>query len=109
MLPDRVRVKKGAFDFTQIYTEMRKASSENRKNAEESYIAVSYYKSDSSSAREYYLLQSRKFLAELLFSARNKRVPPSNEFEKRSHDRIEAFWKNNPYVYPDNMDTVGDK
>lgn len=96
--PDRVRVKKGAFDFRQIYRETRKACVETRKNAEGPYIAVSYYIAGSSSAREYYLPKSRQWLADVFFAARENALPASNEMEERSHDRIEDFWIRSPFT-----------
>jgi hypothetical protein len=98
--PDRVQVKRDTFDFKQIYTQTRKTAAEKRKNAESPYIAVSYYIAGSSSAREYYLSQSRQFLANLFLEARANALSPSNEIDKRSHDRIEAFWKSIPFIFP---------
>lgn len=108
-LPERIQVKKGAFDFRQIYTETRTASVEKRNNAEVPFITVSFYVTSSSSAREYYLSQGGQLLARLFPVARDNVVPPSNEIEARSHDKIGAFWKRNPSLSPDTPDAVGGK
>jgi hypothetical protein len=101
---DKVEVKEDTFDFKRIYTETKQASFEKRKNAEGAYIAVSYYIYGSSSAREYYLSQKRKWLAKLFFIASENALPPSNDFEKRWHDRIETLWKNSPFTSPHKPD-----
>jgi hypothetical protein len=107
--PERVEVKKDTFDFRRVYTETKKTFTETRKNAEGQYIAVSYYASGNSSAREYYLSQSRQWLAPLFIAARNNSLPPANELEERSHDKIEAFWKKSPFLSPNKPDTVDGK
>lgn len=95
---DRLRVKKGAFDFRGIYAEARKATVEQRKNAEGPHAAVSFFTAGKSSAREYCLPHGRPLLAGLLLIARDNTLPPLSEIEQRSYDKINSFWKHNPFV-----------
>jgi len=93
----RVEAEQGTFDFRFLYDETRQATAETRADATAPYIAVSYYASGSSSAREYYLSKSPQWLAALFLAARDNTLPPANEFEQSYHERIEVFWQKNPY------------
>jgi len=106
---DKVEVKQGTFDFKRVYTKTKQASVEKRRTAEGPYIAVSYYVSGLSSAREYYLSESRQLLAKLFLTARDNALPPSNEIEERWHDKVEAFWENSPFISPNRPDAGGGK
>ena len=97
-LPARVEIKKDTFRFEQVYTETRKAFARKPKNAEKPYMAVTYWRAGSSSAREYCLAENRQLLAKLFLTARDNALPPSNEIEKHSNDQIESFWQRSPWI-----------
>ncbi len=97
---DRIEVKPTTFDFERVYEKAIKDSLEQRKNAEGSYVAVSYYSSGQSSAQEYYLVNDIEWSTKLFFTAINNIVLPSDEIEERWHNKINDLWKKNPLVTP---------
>jgi len=103
----RVDVVKNTFGFEQVYVAIEKVFVKKLQNAEEPYMAVSYYREGASSAVEHRLAQDRHLLTTLFQLARANARPPANEFDARSHDQVESFWRNSPWresphVSPDN-------
>ena len=94
----RVEIKQDTFDFEQIYKDTTERLTEERTDATESYIAVSYYTAGQSSATEYYLSSGQELLPELFLVARDNALPPTNEFEEDWHDTVGDFWNNAPPV-----------
>jgi len=93
----RVEVVKNTFSFEQMYYAFEKVFVNKPDNAENPYMAVSYYREGASSAVEHRLAQDRQLLAKLFLFARENTHPPVNEFDTRSHNQVESFWKNSPW------------
>jgi hypothetical protein len=93
----RVEVVKNTFSFKQVYAAIEKVFAKKPENAEEPYMAVSYYREGTSSAVEHRLAQDRRLLTRLFLLARANVHPPANEFDTRSHNQVESFWRNNPW------------
>ena len=93
----KVDVVKNTFSFEQVYAAIEKVFVKKPKNAEEPYMAVSYYREGISSAVEHRLAQDRNLLTKLFQLARANAHPPANEFDTRSHNQVESFWRNSPW------------
>ena len=93
----RVEVVKNTFSFEQVYAAVEEAFARKPENSEEPYMAVSYYGQGASTAVEYRLAQDRNLLNKLFLLARENVHPPANEFDIRSHDQVESFWRNSPW------------
>ena len=108
----RVEVVQNTFSFEQVYAAIEKVFVKKPEKAEEPYMAVSYYRGSTSSAVEHRLAQDRHLLTKLFLLARANVHPPANEFDTRSHNQVELFWRNspwrkNPHVSP-NKQATGD-
>ena len=106
----RVEVVKNAFSFEQVYAAIEKVFAKKLEKSEEPYMAASYYREGTSSAVEHRLAQDRHLLSKLFLLARENAHPPANEFEARSHNQVESFWRNSPWkkrpqVFPNKMAT----
>ncbi|NOK60908.1 MAG: hypothetical protein GFH27_549289n110 [Chloroflexi bacterium AL-W] len=97
-LPVRVDIKQDTFDFEQIYKGTTERLTEERADATESYIAVSYYAAGQSSATEYHLSPEQELLPALFLVARDNAIPPTNELEEDWHETVGDFWNNDPPV-----------
>ena len=93
----RVDVVKNTFSFEQVYAAIEKVFVKKPKNSEEPYMAISYYSGGTSSAVEYRMAQDRHLLKKLFLLARENADQPANEFDARSHNQVESFWRNNPW------------
>ena len=93
----RVEVVKNTFSFEQVYAAIEKVFFKKPDNAEEPYMAVSYYREGTSSAIEYRMVQDRHLLTKLFLLARANAHPPANDFDIRSHNQVESFWRNSPW------------
>ena len=92
-----VEVVKNTFSFEQVYVAIEKVFVKKLQISEEPYMAVSYYRADTSSAVEHRLVQDRHLLTKLFLVARANTHPPVNEFDIRSYNQVESFWKNSPW------------
>jgi len=93
----RVEVVRNTFSFEHVYVAIEKGFVKKPENAEEPYMAVSCYMEGASSAVEHRLAQHRPFLTNLFLLARANARPPANEFDTRSHNQVESFWRNSPW------------
>lgn len=98
-LPAWVRVRERSFDFRQIYQATKQAIAGQRMNAEESYVAVTYFGAGDRSGREYYLLDQAQ-VPVWFRTARENTEKPKNELEVRSYRMIDDFWEKDPPVSP---------
>lgn len=94
----RANVKKNTFSFERVFKDVEKVFPEKPARGEEAYMAVSYWKANTSSATEYYIALKRQLLTKLFLTARNNIRPPENWAEKKSFDQVESFWRNNPWI-----------
>jgi hypothetical protein len=93
----RVEVLKNTFSFEQVYAAIEKVFFKKPENAEEPYMAVSYYREGAGSAVEHRLSQDRDLLTKLFLLARANAHPPANDFDICSHNQVESFWRNSPW------------
>lgn len=93
----RVEVVKNTFNFEQVYADIDKVFLKKPANAEEPYMAVSYYRKGNSSAVEHRLAIDRHLLSKLFLLARANPHPAVNDFDIRSHNQLEKFWRSSPW------------
>jgi len=93
----RVEVKESTFGFEQLSEDIENAFLNKPKNAEEPYMAVSCWTANTSSAVEHHLAQDRNLLASLFHTARTNVELSENEFDRRSYDQVESFWRGSPW------------
>lgn len=92
-----VEVVKNTFSFEQVYAAIEIVFVKKPENAEEPYMAVSYYRENTSSAVEHRLAQDRHLLTSLFLLARENTQPPANEYDTHSHNLVERLWENSPW------------
>lgn len=98
-LPAWIRVNERPFDFRNIYQETKQAIAEQRKNAGEAYVAVTFTGAGDRSGLEYYLLDQAQ-VPVWFRTARENTEKPKNELEVRSYKMIDDFWEKDPPVLP---------
>jgi len=96
-LPERVRVSRHVFDFTQIYEKARASLLTESRNAEAAYKTATFFRAGNSAARAYYL-KDPGWVPALFSTARTNSLEPENEIEKQWHETIDDFWKKSPPV-----------
>ena len=100
-IPARIEVTKGTFVFTDVIRDIKEASSRTPKNAEEPYIAVTYWGKGESSAEEHLIAIDQALFDRLFKLARANAVAPQGELQKAEYAVVEKFWKKGPPIAPD--------
>ena len=106
-LPARIRIAKGTFAFSDVIDDIERAFPRKPKNAEEPYMAISYWQEAATSAVEHYIAVDDALLERYFNLARANSVAPENDIEKAWHDQIEEFWTKQPPIPPNTPD-LGD-
>jgi len=78
----RVKLKKDTFSFERVFTDIEKVFVEKPVNGEETYMAVSYWRENISSATGYYMALDRTknhdFFGKILFMGGD--IPQEDEY-----------------------------
>ncbi|HEY7886327.1 MAG TPA: hypothetical protein VIC08_15380, partial [Cellvibrionaceae bacterium] len=98
-LPAVAQVEPGAFIFSDILEETKRARSRKLTRAETHYMAVSFLQKSASSAEEQRMAKDPYLLANLFETARVHTVTPANEIEKTAYLRIKTIWLDSPPLY----------
>src|SRR5690606_31598209 len=95
-LPAVAQVEPGAFVFTDILEDTKRAMSRKLLSAETRYMAVALLQQGASAAKEQRLEKDQALLARLFETARAHTIAPANDIEQKADLRLKDIWANSP-------------